>query len=55
MWDNRNDHMTTYVVDLLEKNTEGDYFVIVGSGHMVNDNGIVAQLEALGFEVELVK
>jgi hypothetical protein len=54
LWDERNAHMTTYVQGLLENETEEDYFFVVGAGHMVNENGIVEGLKALGYDVILV-
>ncbi len=40
---------------MLQEDTENDYFVIVGAGHMLNYNGIVELLIKAGFTVEQVK
>jgi len=31
---------------------QGTYFVVVGAGHMVNDDGIVSLLQKKGYNVE---
>ncbi len=55
LWDVRNAHMVEKVLDMLEQDSENDYFLVVGAGHMLNDNGIVESLRNLGYEVEQVK
>ena len=55
IWGTRNKHMSEYIVELLEADTDDNYFVIVGAGHYLNDDGIVAELEALGYVVEQSK
>lgn len=55
IWGTRNKNMTDYIVNLLEADTTDNYFVIVGAGHYLNDDGIVAELEAMNYEVEQVK
>lgn len=51
LWDERNKHMTAYVEDLLKDPENKDYFFIVGAGHMLNNNGVIAGLKELGYEV----
>jgi len=50
----RNANMLKQVQDMLIKDSENDYFVVVGAGHMVNETGIVQGLRDLGYEVELI-
>lgn len=52
LWNERNKHMTTYVESLLSDEANQDYFFVVGAGHMLNDNGIIAELIARGYKVE---
>lgn len=49
----RNNEMTKKVVSFI-KDTEKNYFVIVGAAHMVGDTGIVKQLEDLGYTVKRI-
>lgn len=51
----RNNNMTEAIKQYLDSGNDKSYFVVVGSGHMIGDTGIVAQLEALGYEVEAIK
>lgn len=53
--DVRNENMLDQVEMMLTQDTEKDYFVVVGAGHMVNDNGLVQGLIDLGYTVEQVK
>lgn len=55
LWDVRDKHMGESVAAMLTEDTENDYFVIVGAGHMISDTGIVQYLQSLGYEVEQVK
>lgn len=55
LFDIRNANMVLKCQEMLTKDTENDYFVVVGAGHMVNDNGIVEELIKLGYTVEQVK
>lgn len=55
MWDNRDAAMSVLVADMLQKDSEKDFFVVLGAGHMVTDSGIVKRLEAKGYTVEQVK
>jgi len=55
VWDTRNSNMLEKIKAMLLEDKEKDYFVIVGAGHMLNDNGIVQGLENLGYTVEQVK
>lgn len=52
LFEGRDDTMSAYVKTLLEESA-GQYFVTVGAGHMVGENGIVAQLISAGYEVNL--
>ncbi len=55
LFDIRNANMVVKCQEMLTKDTENDYFVVVGAGHMLNDNGIVEELKKLGYTVEQVK
>lgn len=55
VWGTRNKNMAEYVIELLEADTEDDYFVVVGAGHMLNDDGIIVELEAAGYVVDQVE
>lgn len=46
----RNAHMTSRIEAMLKQG--GRYFVVVGTGHLVGDNGIVNTLKQSGFRVE---
>ncbi|MBN2221547.1 MAG: TraB/GumN family protein, partial [Vallitaleaceae bacterium] len=48
LWDVRDQHMGESVAAMLSEDTEKDYFVIVGAGHMISDTGIVQYLQSLG-------
>jgi uncharacterized protein YbaP (TraB family) len=54
LWDTRNKNMIVKIKDMLVLDKENDYFVIVGAGHMLNDNGIVQGLIDLGYKVDQV-
>ncbi len=55
LWVTRNANMLKNVKLMLTEDAENDFFVVVGAGHMLNDDGIVAGLRALGYTVEQVK
>lgn len=55
LFDIRNANMVVKCQEMLTKDTENDYFVVVGAGHMINYNGIVKELIKLGYTVEQVK
>lgn len=46
----RNENMTKKIIDLISNN--GIYFIVVGSGHLIGDRGIVSDLRKLGYQVE---
>ena len=50
----RNQQMTLKIEQMLKDKTEGkvSYFVVVGSGHMMGDRGIVQKLKDKGYEVK---
>jgi len=48
---NRNSDMTQQIVEYLNSAGNGDYFVVVGFGHMVGETGIINQLIELGYDV----
>ncbi len=47
----RNDSMTAKIETMLEQ-SQGSYFVVVGSGHLIGEKGIVNALRKNGYEVE---
>lgn len=55
MWETRNENMLAKVDEMLVLDSENDYFIIVGAGHMLNDNGLVQGLKNLGYSVKQVK
>jgi uncharacterized protein YbaP (TraB family) len=54
-WGARNKNMALKCKDMLENDTENDYFYVVGAGHMLNDNGVIEELIKLGYNVEQAK
>ncbi len=48
----RNENMIKHIDELLEEDHGGSYFLVVGAGHMVGDEGIVEGLKELGYTVE---
>ena len=47
--------MTKKIAGYLEDDTyRGDYFIVVGAGHLVNQNSVVPQLIELGYTVERI-
>lgn len=53
MYKTRNDLMTKFCTEALKEGRES--FVIVGLAHFLGDDGIIKQLEALGYTVELIE
>ena len=47
--DERNERMLRKMVGYLEG--DGRYFVVVGAGHLVGENGLIARLGQKGYEV----
>ncbi len=47
----RNRHMVIKIDDIL-KQQQGSYFVVVGSGHLIGEKGIVNALKKRGYKVE---
>jgi uncharacterized protein YbaP (TraB family) len=46
----RNNKMTSKINDMLKQ--QGSYFVVVGSGHLIGEKGIVNALKEKGYDVE---
>jgi len=46
----RNQQMTSKIIDMLE--SKGTYFVVVGSGHLVGEKGVVNLLREKGYDAE---
>jgi uncharacterized protein YbaP (TraB family) len=55
IWEVRNANMIEKIEAMLAEDDTEDYFVVVGAGHMLTEEGIVQGLEALGYTVEQVK
>lgn len=53
MLDGRDEVMTEKIQELLENDKEKTYFIVVGSLHLVGENGIPYNLEGLGYQLEL--
>ena len=49
LFDNRNVTMTKKITEMLDQSR--NYFVVVGAGHLVGDNGIVSLLKNQGYKV----
>ena len=50
----RNDHMTSKIEAMLQMKTQQKnyFFVVVGSGHLIGDKGIVKALQEKGYQVQ---
>lgn len=46
----RNQHMTDRIVDMLKQG--GTYFVVVGTGHLIGNKGIIQRLKDAGYQPE---
>ena len=46
----RNEQMVSRIDEMLKQ--QGNYFVVVGTGHMIGEKGIVNALREKGYEVE---
>ncbi|MCK5188836.1 MAG: TraB/GumN family protein [Methylococcales bacterium] len=46
----RNDKMTIKINDMLKQ--QGSYFVVVGTGHLIGEKGIVNLLKEKGYDLE---
>jgi uncharacterized protein YbaP (TraB family) len=46
----RNNKMTVKIDDMLKQ--QGSTFVVVGSGHLIGEKGIVIALKEKGYDVE---
>jgi len=56
MWAHRNIGMANGIAEYLESGTEdGDYFVVVGAGHLFGEDSVVILLAEMGYEVVRVK
>ena len=53
MLDDRDQNMAEKIQELLENDEEQTYFIVVGSLHLVGENSIPYNLEALGYQLEL--
>ena len=53
LFDERNITMTEKILDMLKQ--QENYFVVVGAGHLVGEQGIVSLLKKKGFHVESVQ
>lgn len=51
MLTNRNKEMADQVVEMLNKEGENSYLMVVGAGHYLDDTGIIALLEKEGYKV----
>lgn len=54
LWHSRNKEMANKVEEYISDSDE-DYFVVVGAGHLVGETSVVKELEARGYRVEVVK
>lgn len=55
LFEGRDDHMTDKIVEYLADTSNATYFITVGAGHMIGKQGIVKQLQDLGYTVESVE
>ncbi|OHW61903.1 endo-1,4-beta-xylanase A precursor [Andreesenia angusta] len=54
LWHNRNREMANKVEEYLSDSDE-DYFVVVGAGHLVGETSVVKELESKGYKVEAIR
>lgn len=54
LWHNRNREMANKVEEYLSDSDE-DYFVVVGAGHLVGETSVVKELESKGYKVEPIR
>jgi uncharacterized protein YbaP (TraB family) len=54
LFDDRNKVMADKIEQFI-KTGSGDYFVVVGAGHLLGDNSVVSQLQKKGFKVTPVR
>lgn len=55
LFEGRDSHMTKKVVEYLNDETNANYLVAVGAGHMIGKKGIIQQLKELGYTVNVVE
>lgn len=51
----RDKDMADKIIEILESNKKGTYFLVVGAGHFVEENTIIHQLKEKGYNVEIYK
>lgn len=51
----RDKDMAEKIIELLESEGEGTYFVVVGAGHLAQENTVFQQLIEKGYNVEILK
>lgn len=51
----RDKDMADKIMEILESDEEGTYFVVVGAGHFVKENTIIHQLTQNGYNVEVLE
>lgn len=49
----RDKDMAEKIIDILESEEKGTYFVVVGAGHFVQDNTVIHHLREKGYNVEI--
>ena len=56
LWDIRDTAMAeTIELYLMDEDADGDYFIVVGAGHVIGETGMVKVLQEKGYTVERVK
>jgi hypothetical protein len=51
----RDDAMAEYIINLLESENSGSYFVVLGALHYISDNDVIDRLEKAGYTVDQIK
>lgn len=54
-WKDRDRHMTDTVIKYLKDENDSTYFIVVGAGHLIGENGIINLLTEEGYSLEQVK
>jgi uncharacterized protein YbaP (TraB family) len=54
-WDKRNINMAEKIEQYFEDESEDDYFVLFGAGHLYGSTGVIETLEAKGYKFKQIK
>lgn len=54
-WTERDKHMADKVIEYLGDENDSTYFIIVGAGHLIGEDGVINLLDKQGYALEQVK